>query len=953
MSYEVQVTGERVGLGARRAQPGSRLEAAAASGEAAWHQMSVADALCRLNSDAEYGLDDATASARLAESGPNELVENGAKPWHRMLWEQVTSVMVLILIGAAGLSLALGKWIEALSILAIVALFAILGFVQEYRAEQAIAALKKMAVPNVRVLRGGALRELSGRALVPGDVVALETGSIVPADARVIAGANLRVQEAMLTGESEAVEKTVDSLPEGDLALGDRRNMVYMGTQVTYGRGVALIVETGLQTELGRIATLIQGVEAEATPLQTRLDRLGKQLALVGALVAVLVLVIGIASGESLFDMLVTAISVAVAVIPEGLPAVVTFTLAVGAQRMLRRNALIRKLPAVETLGSVTVVCSDKTGTLTENRMTVTVVDVAGHRLNLLETYRHGAPALAPADIHGELLPEQPPEVRLLLSSGALCNDARIQQDPEGRVHTIGDPTEGALLIAAAQMGLSKRELERESPRVAELPFDSDRKRMTTIHCAPNNGALSMPVAIRADYLAITKGSVDGLLDVTTRYLENGAVRPLDGAARARIEGANHSMAQDGMRVLGFAVRPLDAPAPEGAESNQTFIGLMGMIDPPRAEVRDAVAKAREAGIRPVMITGDHPLTASAIARDLGIPSSGRVVTGADLSHMSDADLGLIVEETSVFARVSPEHKLRIVDALQRNGHIAAMTGDGVNDAPALRSANIGVAMGITGTDVSKEAADMVLRDDNFATIVAAVEEGRVIYDNLRRFVKFAVAGNLGKIMVMVLWPLPFLLTGTPLSDPVALLPLQLLWLNLLTDGLLGLSMGAEPAEPNVMRRPPHSPKDGLFAGGMGVQVLWTGLLIGALTLAIGLWYYLMRLPEWQTMMFATLASLQVFQALATRSNTESVFALGLFSNRLLLGTIGAVVLLQLAALYLPVLSDTFLQVTFLTWFDVAVAVGAGLLLFAIIELEKAVRRRHHGAGVAETGVQG
>ena len=517
--------------------------------------------------------------------------------------------------------------------------------------------------------------------------------------------------------------------------------------------------------------------------------------------------------------------------------------------------------------------------------------------------------------------------------------------DPErGRFHTLGDSTEGALLVAAAQRGLDPETVRRATPRRAELPFDSDRKRMTTVHELPADLSDSVWRALSAGddvpYLAVTKGAVDGLLDLSTHVWEGGAAHAMTPALRTRIEATNNELAGSGMRVLGIAIRLLPTADARDAEEQLTFLGLAAMIDPSRPEVRAAVQTCVTAGIRPVMITGDHPLTAVYIARDLGIAANDGVLTGADLERMDDAELEHAVAGVSVFARVSPEHKLRIVGALQRRGNIVAMTGDGVNDAPALKKADIGVAMGITGTDVSKEAADMVLRDDNFATIVAAVEEGRVIYDNLRRFVKFAVAGNIGKIGVMVLWPGILYVAGIPMTDPVALLPLQLLWLNLMTDGLLGLSMGAEPAEPNVMQRPPHSPQDGIFAHGMAAQVVWTGALIGLLALVVGVWYYANGLPQWQTMIFMTLAMLQVFQALGTRSNTESLFHIGVFSNRLMWLAIVAVVILQLLAIYVPPLSTTFLVTVPLSWLDLAVATGAGLLLFAAIELEKLVIRR-------------
>ncbi|MFN8465278.1 MAG: cation-translocating P-type ATPase [Caldilineaceae bacterium] len=915
-------------------------EVATADSGPLWHTLTPQATVHTLSSDADSGLAVDEAARRLGEGGPNELVERDSRsPW-LLLWQQLTAVMVLILIAAAVLSLVLGKYLEAGAIGAIVILFALLGFFQEYRAEKAIAALKKLAVPAVRVLRGGRLQEIAARDLVPGDVIVLEAGSVVPADARILTSANLRIQEAALTGESEAVEKTTGPLTLVDAPLGDRRNLAYMGTQVTYGRGTAIVVATGMNTELGRIATLLQDVGAEVTPLQQRLDSVGKWLALAGVVVALLILGGGLFVGESLGEMLLTAISVAVAVIPEGLPAVVTFTLAVGAQRMLRRNALIRKLPAVETLGSVTVIASDKTGTLTENRMTVTAIDAGGCRVDMIELLRHAAPP--PAAI--------PDEVRTLLAAATLCNDAELSAgDPAGNsaLQIIGDPTEGALVVAAARNKIAAAAVRSQYPRVAELPFDSDRKRMTTVHRVPGTSSAPQvlgPLVPPAPYLAITKGAVDGLLDLSTAIWRDGESLPMTSAARAEITATNDELAANGMRVLGVAFRPLAAPTVENVEQDLVFVGLVAMIDPPRPEVRAAVARCIAAGIRPIMITGDHPLTASYIARDLGIATDEQVLTGNDIDKFDQAELEAAAAKVSVFARVSPEHKLRLVEALQNQGHVVAMTGDGVNDAPALKKADIGVAMGITGTDVSKEAADMVLRDDNFSTIVAAVEEGRVIYDNLRRFVKFAVAGNIGKIAVMLFWPLLLYLFGLPLTEAVALLPLQLLWLNLLTDGLLGLSMGSEPAERNVMQRPPHSPQEGIFARGMGLQTAWVGALVGLLALAVGGAYYFQGLPQWQTMIFMTLAVLQIFQALATRSNTESLFAIGVFSNRVMWGAIAGVAALQFAAVYVPPLSSVFLRTVPLTAQDLGITVAAGLILFAAIELEKWILRRMRSA---------
>ena len=905
-----------------------------------WYQSDVETALRELQSSREAGLSTAEAGERIKKYGYNELVERGGRsPW-RILWEQLTATMVLILIAAAVISGALGKWQEAVAILAIVILFALLGFVQEYRAERAMAALKKLAVPLVRARRDGSVLELPARDLVPGDIILLEAGNIVPADIRILESANLRIQEAALTGESDAVEKHIQPLEKSDPPLGDRRNMGYMGTTVTYGRGVGMVTATGMQTELGNIANLLQQGEDEMTPLQKRLDQVGKLLALVGVVVAALVAGFDILRGSAVTDAFLVAVSVAVAVVPEGLPAVVTITLALGARRMLSRNALIRKLPAVETLGSVTTICSDKTGTLTENRMTVTVLDVAGHKLDVNEETT--ASGQGRIDLSGEAALTPQGSLGLLLIGGALCNDARLSLDDNAaggkKFHAIGDPTEGALVIAAARFGLMKDELDSHKPRVGELPFDSDRKRMTTIHSLEDSRQsaireLIAAVAPGSPYIAFTKGSVDGLLDISTHVWENGSRRPLEAGFRSRIEAANRGLAENGMRVLGVAFKTLQSPdaAPE-VESGLTFVGFFGIMDPPRAEVKDAVAVSKSAGIRPVMITGDHPLTAMQIARELGIADGdSRVVTGAELNTMSDDDLFNIVEEVSVFARVSPEHKLRIVNALQRRGHITAMTGDGVNDAPALKTADIGVAMGITGTDVSKEAAKMVLQDDNFSTIVAAVEEGRVIYDNLRKFIKFSIGGNIGKIMVM--------LVGVVIGMATPLLPLQLLWLNLLTDGLLGVGLGLEPAERNVMKRKPFSPQASIFSGGVGGQIVRFGLLIGAISLGMGAWHFFTGHDDWQTMMFTTLAFAQVWQALGIRSGNDSLFKTGLFSNKPLLSLALTVALAQLAAVYLPAL-NAFLRTNPLTSADLLLCIAAGSFVFIYAELEKIFLRR-------------
>ncbi len=909
------------------------------------HTQNVETALADLGVTVDAGLSQVEAARRLVEHGPNLLVEKGGRsPW-RILWEQFTATMVLILVAAGMLSVLLGKANESISIFAIVILFGLLGFFQEYRAERAMAALKRMSVPIVRARRDGAVRELPARELVPGDIVLLEAGNVVPADMRLVDAVNLRVQESALTGESEAVEKFTRALSGEISNIGDRRNQAFMGTVTAFGRGTGVVVATGMKAELGRIASMIQNASNAPTPLQIRLDRLGKWLAVAGAVVAVLVLLIGVLRGETVQEMLLTAVSVAVAIIPEGLPAVVTFTLALGARRMLRRNALIRKLPAVETLGSVTVICSDKTGTLTENRMTVVVLDVAGHRIEIDESMRQDAPMLDSGDTP---FAGKSALLQTLLVGGALCNDAIVERDAEsGRLQTIGDPTEGALLVAAGKAGLQRDSLRERLPRVAELPFDSDRKRMTTVHTMSSGEGLEdvarafAAEGVPAARIAFTKGAVDGLLTISSRVWTAGRAEPMTPELIGRIERANAGLAQNGMRVLGVAFRPLagfdETPdAMAALERDLIFIGFFGIVDPPRAEAREAVRIARQAGVRAVMITGDHPLTARYIATDLGILAgdeavAGLTLTGRELLALDDAALAEQVERVSVFARVAPEQKLRIVEALQKRGHIVAMTGDGVNDAPALKQANIGVAMGITGTDVSKEAADMVLRDDNFATIVAAVEEGRAIYDNVRRFVKFSVGGNIGKVGVMLIAPL--------LGMPVALLPLQLLWLNLLTDGLLGLGMGFEPVERDAMRRPPVSPQAGIFSGGLGRGAAWVGALLAALTLGIGYAYWALGRPEWQTMMFTVLAFAQIGQALASRSHRESLFRIGFLGNRPLLAMIGIVFVGQMLVLALPVM-EGFFGTKPLDAGDIALAMATGVIIFAAMEIEKALVRR-------------
>ncbi|MBW7469341.1 Ca2+-transporting ATPase [Pontibacter aydingkolensis] len=886
-----------------------------------WHTIPKENVLAELNTKPE-GLPDSDAEARLLEHGPNRLEEKRQKSPLKMLLQQFTETMVVILIVAALLSLFLGKTTEAVAILIIVLLFGFLGFTQEYRADRAMAALNRMVVPKVRVRRAGKVKEISATELVPGDIVELEAGNVVPADLRVLDSFNLKIQEAALTGESEPIDKTDKPVAQANAPLGDRKDMAYMGTVVTYGRGVGITVATGMGTELGKIADMIGSVESGKTPLQEKLDRLGKMLALFGAGAAALIFVVGVLSGETVADMFLTAVSVAVAVVPEGLPAVVTITLALGSQRMLRRNALIRKLPAVETLGSVTMICSDKTGTLTQNKMTVTVVELPGQTVEIPP-----APKLVIDDAAANSLD-------FALAVSVLCNDATLERgaDPDTE-HVIGDPTETSLLIAGAKRGITKEILYKALPRVNEVPFDSTRKRMSTIHKLDGDLPDYFQTFQEDSFLLCCKGAPDSLLSVSDYVWVNGEQVPLDINWKERILNANSNLAKNGMRVLGLAFRMLSVSSGDvDVERELVFVGLAGIIDPPRQEVKAAVELCRRAGISPIMITGDHPLTAAAIGRELHFSDQSEAVTGERLQKADDQELADLASKTSVYARVSPEDKLRIVNALQLKGEIVAMTGDGVNDAPALRKADIGVAMGITGTDVAKEAADMVLLDDNFTTIVAAVEEGRVIFDNLLRFIKFSLAGNLGKVIVMLLAPL--------FGMVIALQPLQLLWLNLLTDGLLGLGLGTEPAEKDTMSRPPRNPSEGALRKQDFPQLAIVGGTIAAVSLGLAIYYYNPLNPEdmtWQTMIFATIGFSQVFQALALRSSGHSAFAVK--TNPLMAIVAVSAIALQLLVIYLPELKG-FFQLVPLSAKDLLISIAAGALVFVIVKVEKKVFSR-------------
>jgi Ca2+-transporting ATPase len=886
-----------------------------------FHTRSAEDVLADLDVNAASGLAAAEAQRRLAEFGPNELVEHGGtSPW-RIFFSQFTEVMVIVLLAAAAIALAIGDVNDAVVILVIVVLNAALGFVQEYRAERAIQALKMLAVPSVRVRRDdGQIIDVPAGEIVPGDIVLLEAGSAVPADGRLVEVTSLQVAEAALTGEAYPSEKAVAPISTENLNLGDRHNMVYMGTSVTHGKGAAVVVATGMATELGHIADLLQSIGRTVTPLQRRMAQLGKGLAIAAVGIVSVVFVLGLLRGEELRVMFLTAISLAVAAVPEGLPAVVTIALSLGAQRMLKREVLIRKLPAVETLGSVTVICSDKTGTITQNRMVAAEIAVDQGVLELADV-EVGEPDLLTA-------------TRLALTGAVLCNDAVLSNDDsgDGTAAHIGDPTEVALALAAMHSGIVKDVVEREWPRVAEAPFTSERKRMTTVHEVPER----FRDGIGSRWVAITKGAPDGLIELAdTIWFGDGPVELTEGLRSSTIE-TNEHLANAGRRVLGVALRPIDSvPADDEVESLEcgfTVLGMITMVDPPRPEVPEAVRACKRAGIRPVMITGDHPLTARRIAADVGIGDGGRVVTGAELTELSDEELGAIVNDVSVYARVSPEHKLRIVGALQDQGHVVAMTGDGVNDAPALRKADIGVAMGITGTDVSKEAGGMVLLDDNFATIVKAVREGRTIYDNIRKFIKYTMTSNSGEIWTMLLAPL--------FGLPLPLTAIQILWVNLVTDGLPGLAMSFEPPDRDVMERDPYAPDENIFGRGMAKHILWVGLLMGIVSLLAGFFYFEADNDAWQSMIFTVITLSQMGHAMVVRSDRESLFSLGLRTNKPLLSAVLITLALQMLVIYWGPLQRVF-GTQPLTMLELTIALAAATIVFWAVEFEKLVRRRN------------
>lgn len=853
-----------------------------------WHLRDALELAREHRVDPTLGLDEAEAALRAVQHGPNEISGGERRGPAALLAEQFKDFMVLVLLGAAVVSGLVGDLVDTLAIVLIVLLNALIGFVQAWRADRALAALQQLAAARATVLRGGQRLLVPASQLVPGDIVLLEAGNQVPADLRLIEIAQLRVDESALTGESVAVDKHVRPLHEASAPLGDRLNMAFKGTTAAHGRGTGLVVATGMATELGKVAGLLDRAGPLQTPLQLRLAAFGKRLALVVLAICVLIFVIGVLRGEAPVLMVLTAVSLAVAAIPESLPAVVTVLLALGAKRMVAHNALVRRLPSVETLGSVSTICTDKTGTLTLNRM-------------------HAEQVLAEGDALAETL-----------RAAALCNDAVRSAD--GRWQ--GDPTETALAERAAAGGYDRAALETVSPRLAELPFDAERKRMSTLHRDGDR------------FVLYVKGAPESLLPRCTTRWHGAGPRPLDQEAAMRQAEA---LAAQGLRVLAFARREMGtaelSAGADGVERELALIGLIALIDPPRAEAEAAVRDCLAAGITPVMITGDHPATARAIAQRLGIVDApdAPVLTGSALATMDDATLRERCGQVRVYARVDPAQKIRIVQALQSLGRFVAMTGDGVNDAPALKRADIGVAMGRGGTDVAREAASLVLLDDNFATIVAAVREGRRIYDNIRKFVRYAMTGNSGEIWTLFLAPM--------LGLPIPLLPIHILWVNLVTDGLPGLALAAEPAERGVMRRPPRPPGESLFAGGLWQHVLFIGLLIGGLCLAVQAWALATGHAHWQTMVFTVLTFAQMAHVLAIRSESEPLWRQGLGSNAPLLGAVLLTLALQLATIYVPWLQPIF-KTEALDAGELAICFGAAALVYLVAEAEKAWRKR-------------
>ena len=928
-----------------------------------WHALPAKEVLERLGAQ-EGGLAIEEAEKRLSQYGPNQLQEAPRPSFWKMLWEQLNNFVVIMLIVASVVSAILGDYVEAGAIMAIVILNAILGIVQEGRAEQALAALQKLAAPEAHVIRDGRRQSLPASQLVPGDIILLEAGNYVPADVRLLETMNLKVEEAALTGESVPVQKVDDLVLDKGASLGDRKNAAFMSTLVSYGRGKGVVTNTGMTTQIGLIASMIQGVQVEETPLQKRLDQLGKTLGWAALIICGLVFGIGWIRGYEPLEMFIIAVSLAIAAVPEGLPAVVTISLALGMREMVRRNALIRRLASVETLGSATVICSDKTGTLTQNEMTVTQISVDGKDIYLTGT---GYTPQGEFQINGETIDVlEYPAATTALWVGALNNDALLELNEDGTYKMIGDPTEGSIIVAAAKADKQYQELSEDYPRVQEIPFDSVRKRMTTIHKVldPQTEDFSpfkTDDLVKDWYVVAVKGAPDVMLELCPKYQTyNDQQAQMTDSVRERIRIANDQMAGKALRVIAVAYKVVkeipEELTPENVENDLVFAGLVGMIDPPRAEVGESLAVAGEAGIRTIMITGDYPQTARAIAESIGLMKPEQeVITGAELDQMTDQTLREKIESINVFARVSPEHKMRIVDALQSHNEVVAMTGDGVNDAPAIKRSDIGVAMGITGTDVAKETADMVLTDDNYTSIVSAVEQGRVIYSNIRKFVFFLLSANVAEIMIIFL--------ATLAGLPAPLTAIQLLWLNLVTDGAPALALAMEKGDPDIMKRKPRTKDEPIINRIMGIGITvqtfaQTSVVLLAFCLGL-LWHleagavvtgnpliYILQ-HDWrgvdvqtaETMAFLTLAFTELFRAYTVRSERASLFRIGFFSNKYMQAAVALSVVLLLLVVNVPFLQPIF-NTHFLNGTEWLVVFGLALIPAIAEEITKFFLRR-------------
>jgi Ca2+-transporting ATPase len=899
--------------------------------EEKWHDLESSEVLKLLKSD-RAGLDDGEATKRLQEFGPNELTEKKGTPAWVIFLEQFKNFLIIILIVAAVLSIFLGEVIDAVVILIIVLFASLLGFIQEYRAERAMEALKRMAAPNASVIRNGVEKEVAASDLVPGDIILLAMGDRVPADARLLEVVNLKTEEASLTGESLSVDKSVKPLKNG-ASIGDRKNMVFAGTTVSYGRATAVVTNTGMTTEFGRIATMLQEVEVERTPLQVQLDSIGKWIS-IGALGLCLILVLigllrwslegAVIWPDKVFEMFMWGISLAIAAVPEALPAVVTISLSLGVQRMVKRHALIRKLPACETLGSTTYICSDKTGTLTQDQMTVRQIYIDGETINVsgsgyepkgeFKTGNSGTLSLSN------------PSLQILLKAGLLCNDSSLD-NVDNAWKIKGDPTEGALVVLAAKAGMEQKTVRESNKRIDEIPFTSETKRMTTVHSTATGNST-----------VYSKGALEVVLDSCSRIYSDGQVKEMNKEFREKTLSVSREMADNALRILGIAYKDINGAEKGNLEEDMVFIGMVGMVDPPREEVKQAIALCDQAGIRSVMITGDHKLTAVAIARELGLLKNGTALSGEELDKVSDEEFGEMVEKIDVYARVSPAHKLRVVEALTQRGHVVAMTGDGVNDAPALKKADIGIAMGITGTDVTREAADMILTDDNFASIVAAVQEGRSIFDNIKKYLVYLLSCNLGEILLMASVIIFGAFLGLP---PIPLIPIQILYVNLATDGLPAIALSVEPQEKDIMKRKPRPRNQSVFTRDVMIYLAIAGIWTAVVCFLIFTWAWHARgsHEEAQSICFITLILIEFFNALNCRSLEHSVFEAGFFSNKWLLLALLWEIILMCLIVYLPVLQGPF-QTFAISGEDWIICILSASTIFIVAELYKFGRKK-------------